>query len=332
MSSTENTAENALISIIIPVYNCKETIEKSVKSCLEQTYTKLEIILVDDGSTDGSGGICDRLALMDKRVKVFHQKNQGVSAARNKGLEIFTGTYISFLDADDLLHPCAIERMYLALSNSGSQLAFCRFSWIHSLKQFEHAIQNEPDEKNFHFSARKVLEEIIYKEPFTGSCCGKLFNRKLVEKRSFFPLSMGEDQVFVLEILSTLIGNAILVGKTPLYFYFQRSDSAMHTLSLRHLQDELQSVEYIFNITRSADVEIKKAALCYSVNVAFFAHLNSKDAQEYSEVVNKALRIIKENRMEMIKSTRIPLKTKGACLLSYLSMDALKNFYRLIKH
>ncbi len=99
-----------MVSVIIPVYNVKKYLEKSVGSVTSQTYKELEILLVDDGSTDGSGEICDKLADMDSRIAVVHKKNGGLSDARNVGLDIATGDYILFVDSDDTVNPELIER------------------------------------------------------------------------------------------------------------------------------------------------------------------------------------------------------------------------------
>ena len=93
------------ISIIVPVYNVAGYLKESIESIIKQTYKKLEIILVDDGSTDQSGTICDQYARTDDRIVVIHQKNQGISASRNVALELATGDYIGFVDSDDVIHP-----------------------------------------------------------------------------------------------------------------------------------------------------------------------------------------------------------------------------------
>ena len=100
------------ISVIIPVYNVEKFIEQSIKSVLNQTYKNLEIILVDDGSTDSSGSICDEYSKKDKRIKVIHQDNKGLSGARNSGLDIATGKYIMFLDSDDYFENNSCEILY----------------------------------------------------------------------------------------------------------------------------------------------------------------------------------------------------------------------------
>ena len=107
-----NLTELKKVSIIIPVYNMKDYLEEAIESVISQTYKNIEIILIDDGSNDGSEKICDDYANLDSRIKVIHQENKGLSAARNKGLEIMTGDYVAYLDPDDVYHPNMIEKLY----------------------------------------------------------------------------------------------------------------------------------------------------------------------------------------------------------------------------
>jgi len=115
-----------LISIIIPVYNVLPYLREALDSIIHQTWKKLEIIVVDDGSMDGSGEVCDEYAI-DPRVKVIHQENRGLSGARNTGLDHMTGEYVAFLDPDDAFHPEMIERLYDAMYRSGAELALCDY-------------------------------------------------------------------------------------------------------------------------------------------------------------------------------------------------------------
>lgn len=115
------------VSIIVPVYQVKEYIDECVQSLLNQTYTNLEILLVDDGSTDGSGTICDKYAAKDARVRVVHQENQGLSAARNTGIELMEGEYVAFVDSDDIVMPEFIETLYELLGKYQADIAACAF-------------------------------------------------------------------------------------------------------------------------------------------------------------------------------------------------------------
>ena len=115
----------ALISVIIPVYNVQDYVRDCVESVLAQTYTELEILLVDDGSTDASGSICDEYASMDDRIRVIHRENGGLSAARNSGIKECRGEYVSFIDSDDAVSPVFIETLYNMCDRSGANTAIC---------------------------------------------------------------------------------------------------------------------------------------------------------------------------------------------------------------
>ncbi len=117
---------DALISIVIPVYNVRPYLAEALDSVIHQTYANLEILLVDDGSTDGSGEICDEYASKDPRIRVIHQENKGLSASRNAGLDRMRGESVAFLAPDDAFDPCFIEKLAAALNREQADLAMCK--------------------------------------------------------------------------------------------------------------------------------------------------------------------------------------------------------------
>lgn len=117
-----------LVSVIVPVYNVEGFVREAVVSVVNQTYRNLEVIIVDDGSTDGSGAICDEYKL-DSRVKVIHQENRGLSGARNAGLDAMTGDIVAFLDSDDAFYPQMIETMVTEMQRSDADIVICDFKW-----------------------------------------------------------------------------------------------------------------------------------------------------------------------------------------------------------
>ena len=121
-----------LISVIVPIYNVEKYIDTCLKSITKQTYKNIEIILVDDGSTDLSAKLCDEWKKKDKRVKVIHQENKGVAQARNIGIDCATGKYISFIDPDDYIDYQMLEKLYDTLEKTNSQISICKF--IHVMK------------------------------------------------------------------------------------------------------------------------------------------------------------------------------------------------------
>ena len=125
---------NKLVSIIIPVYNVEKYLAECIESVLKQTYQNIEILLIDDGSPDNSGKICDEYEEKDSRVRVIHKENGGVSSARNVGLEQANGEYITFIDSDDFVSESYIEELYIALENGNSDLAFCKYNHYNGLE------------------------------------------------------------------------------------------------------------------------------------------------------------------------------------------------------
>ena len=132
-----NLTELKKVSIIIPVYNMKDYLEEAIESVISQTYKNIEIIIIDDGSNDGSEKICDDYSRLDSRIKVIHQENKGLSAARNKGLEIMTGDYVAYLDPDDVYHPKMIEMLHDKMINEDVDCVICNFISRRTTKKLE---------------------------------------------------------------------------------------------------------------------------------------------------------------------------------------------------
>ena len=172
-----------LISIIVPVYNMELYLERCMNSIWRQTYQNLEIILVDDGSTDNSPQMCDDYARKDARIKVVHKKNGGLSDARNAGLAIATGTYIGYVDSDDWIEPDMYERMYEACINHQAQVAVCRYAQIYK----DHTVQGGNGKVTV-FEREELLKAYIgYYEAYIiyNSVWSKLFAREIVEGVQF---------------------------------------------------------------------------------------------------------------------------------------------------
>ena len=121
-----------LVSIIVPVYNVAPYLREALDSIVNQTYKDLEILIIDDGSTDGSSAICEEYASKDPRIRLIHQSNKGLSGARNTGLEHATGDYVAFIDSDDSVSPVFIESLVNAMTSSSASIAVCKFSIINT--------------------------------------------------------------------------------------------------------------------------------------------------------------------------------------------------------
>ena len=164
------------ISIVIPVYNKKQYVRGTVQSVLNQTFTDFELLLVDDGSTDGSGKICDRMATVDNRIRVFHTKNRGVSAARNYGIEKATGKYIGFIDADDRIDRTFLEKLHCAVKKSNSDMAVCGYREIKNEKITDHILTRGSDETEIYEMIRQDLLCILWNKLYVREKIRHLFD------------------------------------------------------------------------------------------------------------------------------------------------------------
>lgn len=163
-----------MITVIIPVYNVEKYLKECVESVLNQTYKDLEIILIDDGSNDGSGEICDEYAKIDERIKVIHKENAGLSSARNAGIEIAHGEYYTFIDSDDYIADDMAEQLLYALESTNADISVC------GMTSNEYNIENGIAVKNICYTKQKTLK-LILTEKMETTACGKLYRRELFE-------------------------------------------------------------------------------------------------------------------------------------------------------
>lgn len=212
-----------LVSIIIPVYNVKDYLVECIESVINQSYKKLEIIVVDDGSTDGSESICDAYAKKDNRVRVIHQANQGLSVARNRGIEIMRGDYVYFLDSDDSIATDSIEVLLNLIISNNAEIAIsyiARFS--ESSPSFEKSIYG-----NKLVGCEKALEKMLLNEGIGHEACGKLFKACLWEEYRFPVGKLYEDYATIYYVVAQ--AQKIAISEYPCYFYRVRSGSIMHS-------------------------------------------------------------------------------------------------------
>ena len=169
--------EKPLITVVVPIYNVEVYLEQCIRSVLAQTYENFELLLVDDGSKDKSGEIVDRLAQTDRRIVPFHQKNQGVAAARNTGLDHSKGRYAAFLDGDDWYHPDFLEKMEAALEAGDGQLASCCFEAV--------GVEHPPQVKTLKAAVvdrREAMQLLMGYNSFNGYIWNKLFDLQLIRE------------------------------------------------------------------------------------------------------------------------------------------------------
>ena len=232
------------ISVIIPVYNMEQTIEKSARSVLDQTWKDLELVVVDDGSTDATAGILDRMAAEDARMRVIHQKNAGVSAARNRGLEAAQGTYIAWVDGDDWLHERALELLHAAIEKYGADMAICNYD---NIEQGERIHRYREVEDTF-IEGSEALRRLIERKISQSLCA------TLVPKRFYGQIHFPEGKLFE-DVRNSWrfyaqAGRVAVVNGWHLYNRLVRENSISHA---RNLDMRVSSAEAYLERQRMVD-------------------------------------------------------------------------------
>ena len=238
------------ISIIIPVYNTEAYLPACLDSILSQRFTDFEVLLVDDGSRDGSGAICDEYAARDPRVRVFHKENGGVSAARNLALEQAGGAWVCFVDSDDQLTPGGLQALYDGISD---QVDLVMADFIKTTLPVEPV---KPGPCETRLIDRNEAMVSMFNQPdrrFEGYVFAKLFRRDLILKASlcFDPaIAIKEDTLFVVSYLSLAAARRVSVSSAPVYYYIQRPSSAMESLRESYNPKYLTSFDAIVCMNR----------------------------------------------------------------------------------
>jgi len=234
------------VSVIIPVYNAEKYLHKCVDSVLNQTLDDIEIILVDDGSTDNSPAICDDYERKYNNIKVFHKENGGVSSARNVGLDNATGEYVGFVDSDDYIAPVMYEKLFQTCKKYRCEMAICNYQITKNRKILETGTINFSANREVSCEELRRLIEVANDARFQWFNVNKLFCNDVLQKnniRFHTELQYGEDTPFNLEAMLNSTG--LVFVDEPLYFYEQTDNSAMRS---KHKHNYLEKLENLYNI------------------------------------------------------------------------------------
>lgn len=206
---------NDLISIIVPVYKAEKYLRRCIESILAQTYQNIEVLLVDDGSPDGSGAICDEYAEKDSRVRVFHKENAGVSSARNLGLREAKGEYIGFVDADDYIDKTMYDTLLNNLVKESADISVCSYYQEDDNGVFH---KHWPQDDYLTISGDRQIEYLIANQYYTCSCWDRLFKKALLSGLQFDETKkVYEDLLFLYEVAKK--SSSTVFTSAPLYYY-----------------------------------------------------------------------------------------------------------------
>lgn len=324
---------NALISIIVPVYNIMEYLPRCVYSIMAQTYRRLEILLVDDGSTDGTGELCDELARQDERIRVFHKENGGSSSARNLALKEARGEYFGFVDSDDYIEPDMYERLYEGMKRYGARMVQIGRDEIDANGELLPNIC-EPPEKALCFESKEFLRELLMHR---GDCsfCTKLIHRDLFRGKCFPEGLLNEDFRLLVQMLPEAEGLISLPGQTYHVFYRVGSNSrkADREDFSRVFGDCVDNADLAAELVEREFPELTKEALRFGVfqRLEYLLHIPipmmNRENKQYREIV----RWLRKNLWKGLTNPCLTGKNKGYQILFAIAPKEIRVLHKKVR-
>ncbi len=312
---------NPLISIIIPVYNVEKYLPRCLNSVIAQTYTNLEIILIDDGSTDASGKICDEYARKDSRFKILHKGNQGLASARNDGLRMATGEYIGFVDSDDYIEKDMFECLYNLITRDNADISMCDMFIERKGKWVESNVIDTP--------YKCVTRSEIFKFPIWRVVWNKLYRSSGLKNICFKEgISYGEDTLFSFELITNV--NKVAIGNKKKYYYAQNNLSITHKFKKRHI-DYLDIEQKVMDYAkRNMLPQLYQQALDAQMNAAgtWLKQLAIQDKED-KESVKKLTNFIRKNFKSFMASS-MKLSKRCFVLVGCVNFNLARMIYRTI--
>lgn len=284
-----------LISIIIPVYNVENYVAKCIESVIQQTYQNLEIIIIDDGSTDNGYQICEQYAKEDKRITLIHQENGGLSYTRNKGIKLAKGRYIGFVDSDDVISPHMYEFLHRALIQDKSKISICNCV----------CFDNDEPIFDLKYQSKKLttlesLEELLIDKKITNHAVDKLYSKELFEEINF-PLSRKYEDIFTTYKLF-LKTETISYLECNLYGYYQRVGSITGEYNKNTTKDFIAAINERYNklynyhqdLNPYLDMNKVNSVLRYFLDIVRFKRIDVLKDKEYKSLLYNELKIAKQ--------------------------------------
>lgn len=306
------------ISIIIPVYNTKKYLNRCIDSVIGQTYTNWELLLIDDGSTDGSSEVCDQYCVEDARIKVQHNANQGPAASRQAGVEAACGSLVMFVDSDDWLDKTMLQIMYDQYRETGAGIICCIFKDIDDAGNESHP-QLFPEPYIDCRSAAECMYQMHHTRCLTGSPCTKLFRRELFDGIDFCSgVTIGEDYSMIVQLAQK--AGRVRILSQELYFRYVRKGSISHGgYTGRHRQafDNYMRVRLEL-IQKYPELSSDITAFHTEYEMAVITAMCRNDHYD-KEVIGKLKADLRENMGNTLRHPVVPLYMKAcAVMIAYI--------------
>ena len=309
----------SLVSVIVPCYNVEQYLPKCIDSILNQTYQNLEIWLVDDGSPDSCGKICDDYARKDNRIKVIHKKNGGLADARNVAIDRATGEWIVFVDSDDYVSDDYIETLYGLVERNHCKVGV---AWLQSFLEDTQPKVVQPSYEEHVFDNMTGIEKMFYQELFDTAAWCKIYHRSLFETGIRYPFGLIYEDLPTTYLLFLNADKVAFCNKIVYDYLLRKNSLEGQPFNVRKLNSALTIIESIQSHYHEL-AKVEKAVRCRLLS--FCLHILLEMPADYADERKIILeRYVKENRLKVLLDLRARKKARVAALLSYLGMGTLR--------
>ena len=312
------------VSVIVPCYNIENYVKRCIESLINQkTQFSYEIILIDDGSTDNTGGICDSFFALSN-IHIIHQVNGGLSNARNKGVFISKGEYITFVDGDDFVSENYIEDLLGSIKTFSSDVSIVNF---YSFNEKTAKCKMFSKSKNKCYSSEDALKTMLYQKRFDVSAWGKMYKRELFADISFPDGMLYEDNGTTYKLIAK--ANKVSFCSSPDYYYCTRPNSIMTSKFSAKKMDGFYLCNGMVKFFSDNGSSVVHAAKSKFISVCFDLILQIDNKRKFEAEYKLLFLSIKKNRLGVIFNLRTRLKNKIACFLSLFGIDVVRFFYQI---
>jgi glycosyltransferase involved in cell wall biosynthesis len=316
---------NPLISVIVPVYNTEEYLPASIHSILTQTYSNIEIIAVNDGSSDSSLKILKRYAKQDKRIVIINKNNTGASDSRNKAIEIIRGKFVMFVDSDDIIEPEIIQILYSNGQKYNAQISTCGLNKYYPGGKIS---KTSKSESIFIYNNSEALEKMLFCRGIDNGPVAKLFNSELFKDIRFVKGTVATDLGTLYKIIS--IATTIVVSTFNGYHYFQRPNSIIHSSFTPKRMIGLHFARQQYAYIRIFHPDIENAAIdrlfVEALNILTIIPLNSS---KFKEQQRECFNVVSRYRATIVTTKGYRYQTKIYALVSFLGCSTFVIFCRI---
>lgn len=306
-----------LISVIIPVFNVEKYLARCLDTVITQTYTNLQIILVDDGSKDSSGNICEKYAWQDNRIMVLHRENRGPGGARNAGLDVATGEYVVFIDGDDYITNDYIEYLYKLLEENRADMSMCSLKKIYNEKEE----LDECKEKVEIMSSEEAICNLLCQRKVHPAVHCKLYKKEIFSKIRFPEELYYEDLAIIYRIFD--VCEKIVIGTKQKYYYFQHRESIMNQSFNEKKMYRIQAANDLKDFVDKQYPTLREEACvrCLIAGIQVFREIPKEKG--YQQYIDDAWEQIVKYRRNAIFCRKTKLSTRLMALSTYFGKSVL---------